>query len=490
MLSLVVASLLLVTVVVMISMTLAFFTSLLTVLIPLTFILALLIFILRLRFIQRRRPDSQYTVAFFHPYCAAGGGGERVLWCSVKSIQDEYPHVKCVVYTGDTVSDQQIYDKIKNQFDIHLNRDNLEFVRLHQRRFVEASMYPRFTLVGQSLGSMLLGWEALNLLNPHVFIDTMGYAFTYPIFRLLGGCKVACYVHYPVVSTDMMSRVGQAAHNNNQAISGNRTLATGKLIYYRVFSWVYCLVGNFAQIVFVNGTWTGNHIAHLWRMKIGVNGLHLLYPPVDTRTRKQLALNWMGRKNIVLSIAQFRPEKDHTLQLNTLHYILTKYPEHRNNIKFVLVGSTRDQDDRDRVEALKTLADELEIADHLEINVGVSAQHLNQLLNEASVGIHTMWAEHFGIGVVELMAAGVIPVAHNSGGPKEDIVKHNETGFLAVTKEEYGDYIHDILSSKVKYIEMQRAARESTDRFSEENYIVQFIEKISPLLPQSEKKHK
>ncbi len=25
---------------------------------------------------------SRGTVAFFHPYCAAGGGGERVLWCA------------------------------------------------------------------------------------------------------------------------------------------------------------------------------------------------------------------------------------------------------------------------------------------------------------------------------------------------------------------------------------------------------------------------
>lgn len=26
-------------------------------------------------------------VAFFHPYCNAGGGGERVLWCAIRTLQ-------------------------------------------------------------------------------------------------------------------------------------------------------------------------------------------------------------------------------------------------------------------------------------------------------------------------------------------------------------------------------------------------------------------
>ena len=43
--------------------------------------------------------------------------------------------------------------------------------------------------------------------------------------------------------------------------------------------------------------------------------------------------------------------------------------------------------------------------------------------------------EHFGIAVVESMAAGCIMIAHNSGGPKLDIVKDGENGFLADNAE-------------------------------------------------------
>lgn len=41
---------------------------------------------------------------------------------------------------------------------------------------------------------------------------------------------------------------------------------------------------------------------------------------------------------------------------------------------------------------------------------------------QAKVGLHTMEDEHFGISVVELMASGLLTIAHNSAGPKQDII--------------------------------------------------------------------
>lgn len=38
------------------------------------------------------------------------------------------------------------------------------------------------------------------------------------------------------------------------------------------------------------------------------------------------------------------------------------------------------------------------------------------------VGLHTMIDEHFGIALVEFLASGLLVVAHNSGGPKSDIL--------------------------------------------------------------------
>ena len=56
-------------------------------------------------------------------------------------------------------------------------------------------------------------------------------------------------------------------------------------------------------------------------------------------------------------------------------------------------------------------------------------------------------------------------------------IKFTFVGFLATTKEEYGEKLHDILSMPVhKRIEMQERARESVlTRFSNESFQKAFV---------------
>jgi alpha-1,2-mannosyltransferase len=73
-----------------------------------------------------------------------------------------------------------------------------------------------------------------------LYIDTMGYAFTLPLFKFVGGCNVACYVHYPTITSDMLRRVSGhvIAHNNRPYVARSPFLTAGKLLYYRLFAWV------------------------------------------------------------------------------------------------------------------------------------------------------------------------------------------------------------------------------------------------------------
>lgn len=40
---------------------------------------------------EKVKPDgSKLRVGIFHPYCNAGGGGEKVLWVALQALQERY----------------------------------------------------------------------------------------------------------------------------------------------------------------------------------------------------------------------------------------------------------------------------------------------------------------------------------------------------------------------------------------------------------------
>ena len=118
------------------------------------FLIVLFLFIFFLIRFGRRQNNS---VAFFHPYCDAGGGGERVLWEAVAAISQKYQDKQIYIYTGDEASGAEILRRAEARFNIKV--EHVIFVHLKYRWLVEASTWPSFTLAGQSLGSILLAFE-------------------------------------------------------------------------------------------------------------------------------------------------------------------------------------------------------------------------------------------------------------------------------------------------------------------------------------------
>lgn len=102
-------------------------------------------------------------VGFWHPYCNAGGGGERVLWVAVRYIQRQEPDTLVLVYSGDypTASKEEIIAKVYERFSIALDPARLHFVPLGKRYLISDGYWKRFTLLGQSLGSLALAFEGL-----------------------------------------------------------------------------------------------------------------------------------------------------------------------------------------------------------------------------------------------------------------------------------------------------------------------------------------
>ena len=72
------------------------------------------------------------------------------------------------MYTGDVeATSEEILRKVKKNLNVQVG-SNLQFVYLTKRKYVEPHMYPMFTLLGQNLGSVHLGYEAIKQLVPGV----------------------------------------------------------------------------------------------------------------------------------------------------------------------------------------------------------------------------------------------------------------------------------------------------------------------------------
>ena len=228
----------------------------------------------------------------------------------------------------------------------------------------------------------------------------MGYAFTIPLFRYLGSCKVGCYVHYPTISTDMLQRVSRREENFNNAnfVSNSSVLTNVKVLYYRFFAYLYGLVGKRSNIVMVNSTWTYNHIKALWKVP---SKTVIVYPSCDVSEFVNIELTNKKHKSpkVILSIAQFRPEKNHRLQVESFSKFLQQYSDNEKvKYKLILAGGCRDSKDAARVESLKKLAEDLKIEKYIEFKLNISFDELKSLMREATIGLHTMRDEHFGIG--------------------------------------------------------------------------------------------
>ncbi|XP_042474522.1 GDP-Man:Man(3)GlcNAc(2)-PP-Dol alpha-1,2-mannosyltransferase-like [Zingiber officinale] len=431
---------------------------------------------------RRRRRKA---VGFFHPYTNDGGGGERVLWCSVKAIQEDYPDLDCAIFTGDDASPQSLAGRALDRFGVRLLRPP-QVVHLYRRKWVEEHTYPRFTMIGQSLGSVYLSWEALCKFTPQVYFDTSGYAFTYPLARIFG-CKVICYTHYPTISSDMVSRVLQfnSMYNNDALIANSVLLSQCKVVYYTLFSWLYGLVGSCAHLAMVNSSWTKSHIEKLWRIP---QHIKRVYPPCDTSSLQMLPLERSVENPVFISVAQFRPEKAHTLQLEAFALVIERLKQDSSSPrpKLQFIGSCRNKQDEARLQKLKDRSRELNIDNYVEFHRDVMYKDLVRLLGGAVAGLHSMIDEHFGIVVVEYMAAGVIPIANNSAGPKMDIVVEEDgrrTGFLASDKEEYAEAISKVLKMpEPERLAIATAARERASRFSEGKFFDEFKAAVRSIL--------
>ncbi|OJD13265.1 hypothetical protein AJ78_06260 [Emergomyces pasteurianus Ep9510] len=442
-------------------------------------------------------------IGFFHPFCNAGGGGERVLWAAVRATQKRWPKAICAIYTGDNDLDKPtMLERIENRFNIRLYPPRVIFLYLSTRKYVLSSLYPRFTLLGQSIGSLVLGYDAFTLLIPDIFVDTMGYSFVLALCHFLfPSIPTGAYVHYPTISTDMLDSLDDTSGAKGlNAGAGTGWQGYAKRRYWQAFAKLYGWVGGTIDVVMCNSSWTSAHINSLWlpsrRNRREFQEPTVVFPPVAVSELETIEIDLAhereSREPTILYIAQFRPEKNHALILRAFARFLNELKNAhifplKQHPQLILIGSVRHSSpDETHIYNLRLLAHELKIRDNTTFLCDASWPTILAHLRRASIGVNAMWNEHFGIGVVEYQAAGLISVVHDSGGPRQDIVVdlgEGGTGFRATTEMEFAAAFETAFAlPEEERVAMRLRARESSKRFTDEMFAERWVGEMGKLV--------
>ena len=102
------------------------------------------------------------------------------------------------------------------------------------------------------------------------------------------------------------------------------------------------------------------------------------------------------------------------------------------------------------------------------MRLDVSRDELRDAMTGHRYGIHTMEKEHFGMAPAELLRAGCLLFAHDSGGPIE--ILGGEPRLLFTDVGDAADKIEQVLRDPAREAELRAYLRERRDAFSTEAF--------------------
>ncbi|MEK7526388.1 MAG: glycosyltransferase family 4 protein [Patescibacteria group bacterium] len=201
----------------------------------------------------------------------------------------------------------------------------------------------------------------------------------------------------------------------------------------------------------------------------GINSI-VLYPPVQTDKFKPLK-----KENQIVYVGRFS-ELTQSKRQDTLIEAFKKFHDMgHTDWKLFLVGGV-EVGAGDFLEKLKQSAKTYPI----KIVESPSFKDLKEIVGQskffwsaAGFGVdehrEPTKVEHFGMTVVEAMAANVVPFVFNAGGHKETVAD-GQSGYLWNTIEELIDKTNMIIADTKKYRQIVKTAKLESEKFSYERF--------------------
>jgi glycosyltransferase involved in cell wall biosynthesis len=232
---------------------------------------------------------------------------------------------------------------------------------------------------------------------------------------------------------------------------------------------------NSYQVIAANSSYTAEWIGRMWRRKSTVvySSCEDMGPPAP-------------KEKIILHVGRFLPawRNDYKHQGTLLDLYRGMTALHQQGWQLHFAGTLQPGIAGERRLAELTRAAQ---GSPVKFHPSVSFDELRNLYRRASIywhatgygsspELHPRRQEHFGMTIVEAMSAGAVPVARNTGGPRET-VQHEVSGFLWNNLEELQQYTALLAADPVLLQRLSARAVASVARF----HRIAFEERIEAL---------
>jgi alpha-1,2-mannosyltransferase len=264
------------------------------------------------------------------------------------------------------------------------------------------------------------------------------------------------YVHYPTFS-------------DFERLSIN--LKYSRSLFWRIYITPYKMMHPFFESYLNSGVLVTNSTFSKRAIKkhTGKNSI-VIHPPVDV-TAFASVVEGNKRENRVVTCGRYSPEKNYEYVLEVAKLLQTA--------EFAVVGSFSGEKSIKYYEKLSSIKSQKNLA-NVELIRALGLKDLLRLYGKAKIYMHAMKNEHFGIAVIEAMAAGLVPVVYRGGGPWVDILKEKQGyhGFSYKTPDEAANIIKTVLANE----KIRKKIAERNIAYAKQFSTTLFKEKFSSLI--------
>ena len=357
-------------------------------------------------------------IAILHPHFGWGGGEAVCVW-AIHALKDEFD-IDLIV----TEKDVTIY-KINNFYETNFSDHDFNIINIF------------FPIRGYLLQNHLTQRYFKNNSKKYDFAISTNNEMDF-------GKKGIQYIHYPILKKGKKNILKKLY----------------KKIVFSLSKYQFKSMQN--NLTLTNSLWTKRQIKKIYNLESKV-----LYPslvgkfPLIKEEEKQEGFVCIGR---------ITPAKEFEKVIEILSEVKKKFP----SITLDIIGYIEDKKYFKKIEDMVNKK-----SDWIKIRTNLSHKEIKESIIKFKYGIHGMKNEHFGIVILEMIKAGVIPFVANDGGQVEIVDDEN---LIYRDKEDAVKKIEKILGNSLLQKKVFKKVQEQNKKFSKEVFAKQISEIVNKFI--------